>query len=100
MPQDAGHAFCRCAINDLRLWVCIAWCSINVRLLLLLHISMLDIRIYFANINAWFWVANPKQLLLSFLAIVTGDTSDDVYNNVKGVIENESGPLVWIPAIE
>lgn len=32
-----------------------------------------------------------------FTAIVSGDTADDVYANVKDVIQDQSGPIVWIP---
>lgn len=31
------------------------------------------------------------------VAIVSGDTADDVYANVKDVIQDQSGPIVWIP---
>jgi len=29
-----------------------------------------------------------------------GDTADEVYSNVKDVIRDQSGPVVWIPANE
>ncbi|XP_076806613.1 disks large homolog 4-like isoform X3 [Clavelina lepadiformis] len=35
-----------------------------------------------------------------FTAIVQGETLDDVYNNVKGVIKEHSGSVVWLPASE
>jgi len=31
-------------------------------------------------------------------AIITGDTADEVYANVKDVIHDQSGPVVWIPS--
>ncbi|ESN96607.1 hypothetical protein HELRODRAFT_95514 [Helobdella robusta] len=33
-----------------------------------------------------------------FTAIVTGDTGDEVYQNVKEVIAEQSGPIAWIPS--
>uniref|UniRef100_F6PLQ2 Uncharacterized protein n=1 Tax=Ciona intestinalis TaxID=7719 RepID=F6PLQ2_CIOIN len=33
-----------------------------------------------------------------FTAVVQGDTIDDLYENVKGVIKEQSGPVVWVPA--
>jgi len=29
-----------------------------------------------------------------------GETADEVYSNVKEVIHDQSGPVVWIPANE
>lgn len=33
-------------------------------------------------------------------AIVQGDTLEDIYNQVKQVIEEQSGPYIWVPAKE
>ncbi|KAM4044683.1 disks large homolog 2 isoform 5-T5 [Anomaloglossus baeobatrachus] len=35
-----------------------------------------------------------------FTAIVQGDTLDDVYNSCKLVIEEQSGPFIWVPSKE
>ncbi|XP_056417335.1 disks large homolog 2 isoform X1 [Hyla sarda] len=35
-----------------------------------------------------------------FTAIVQGDTLDDIYNSCKLVIEDQSGPFIWIPSKE
>ena len=32
------------------------------------------------------------------VAVITGDTADEVYSNVKDVIRDQSGPIVWIPS--
>lgn len=33
-------------------------------------------------------------------AIVSGDTADEVYGNVKEVIQDQAGPTVWVPALD
>ncbi|XP_053246892.1 disks large homolog 1 isoform X3 [Podarcis raffonei] len=35
-----------------------------------------------------------------FTAIVQGDTLEEIYNQVKQVIEEHSGPYIWVPAKE
>ncbi|CAG9822706.1 unnamed protein product [Phaedon cochleariae] len=35
-----------------------------------------------------------------FTAVVQGDTPEDIYNQVKEVIEEQSGPKIWVPAKE
>ncbi|XP_069069253.1 disks large homolog 1 isoform X5 [Pleurodeles waltl] len=35
-----------------------------------------------------------------FTAIVMGDTLEEIYNQVKQIIEEQSGPLIWVPAKE
>ncbi|XP_068122792.1 disks large homolog 2 isoform X7 [Hyperolius riggenbachi] len=35
-----------------------------------------------------------------FTAIVQGDTLDDIYNTCKLVIEEQSGPYIWVPSKE
>lgn len=32
-----------------------------------------------------------------FLAIVQGDTPEDIYGKVKKVITDQSGPTIWVP---
>jgi len=36
--------------------------------------------------------------LICFVAVVMGETADEVYSNVKDVIHDQSGPVVWIPS--
>lgn len=36
----------------------------------------------------------------TFLAVVSGDTADEVYAKVKEVIRDQSGPVIWVPAKE
>ncbi|XP_051793080.1 disks large homolog 2 isoform X30 [Acanthochromis polyacanthus] len=36
----------------------------------------------------------------SFTALVQGDTLEDIYNHCKQVIEEHSGPYIWIPSKE
>ena len=31
-------------------------------------------------------------------AVVQGDTADEIYENVKEVILDQSGPTIWVPA--
>ena len=35
-----------------------------------------------------------------FLAVITGDTTEEVYAKVKEVIRDQSGPRIWVPAKE
>ncbi|XP_049631885.1 disks large homolog 1 isoform X1 [Suncus etruscus] len=35
-----------------------------------------------------------------FTAIVQGDTLEDIYNQVKQIIDEQSGPYIWVPAKE
>ncbi|XP_014672434.1 PREDICTED: discs large homolog 1-like protein [Priapulus caudatus] len=35
-----------------------------------------------------------------FTAVVTGDTADDIYTEVKQVIRDQSGPRIWVPSKE
>uniref|UniRef100_A0A6I8S5E2 Discs large homolog 2 n=1 Tax=Xenopus tropicalis TaxID=8364 RepID=A0A6I8S5E2_XENTR len=35
-----------------------------------------------------------------FTAIVQGDTLEDIYNSCKQVIEEQSGPFIWVPSKE
>ncbi|XP_041126914.1 discs large homolog 1-like protein isoform X28 [Polyodon spathula] len=35
-----------------------------------------------------------------FTAIVQGDTLEEIYNQVKQIIEEQSGPYIWVPAKE
>lgn len=34
------------------------------------------------------------------LAIVQGDTLEEIYNQVKQIIEDQSGPYIWVPSKE
>lgn len=56
------------------------------------------------------WVRDPwpypgglppnSGVSVSVTAIVQGDTLEDIYNQCKLVIEEQSGPFVWIPSKE
>ncbi|XP_030072778.1 disks large homolog 1 isoform X3 [Microcaecilia unicolor] len=35
-----------------------------------------------------------------FTAVVQGDTLEEIYNQVKQIIEEQSGPYIWVPAKE
>uniref|UniRef100_A0A8C3L4X5 Discs large MAGUK scaffold protein 1 n=1 Tax=Chrysolophus pictus TaxID=9089 RepID=A0A8C3L4X5_CHRPC len=35
-----------------------------------------------------------------FTAIIQGDTLEEIYNQVKQIIEEQSGPYIWVPAKE
>lgn len=37
-------------------------------------------------------------IFLFFLAVVQGDTPEEIYAKVKEVIREQSGPTVWVPA--
>ncbi|XP_051561732.1 disks large homolog 1 isoform X8 [Myxocyprinus asiaticus] len=41
-----------------------------------------------------------QEFLEHFTAIVEGDTLEEIYNQVKQVIEEQSGPYIWVPAKE
>jgi len=46
-----------------------------------------------------FFAINHFYLTVVVCAVViTGDTADEVYSNVKDVIRDQSGPVVWIPS--
>lgn len=40
------------------------------------------------------------DFFMRVVAIVTGDTPDDIYSQVKEVIQVHSGPLAWVPSNE
>uniref|UniRef100_A0A673LMZ8 Guanylate kinase-like domain-containing protein n=1 Tax=Sinocyclocheilus rhinocerous TaxID=307959 RepID=A0A673LMZ8_9TELE len=42
---------------------------------------------------------SPLPLLL-FNTIVQGDSLDEIYNKIKLIIEEQSGPYIWIPSAE
>lgn len=55
--------------------------------------------------NWWLFFTNrgmiPDSAVFAFvLAIVQGDTLEDIYNQCKLVIEEQSGPFIWIPSKE
>ncbi|XP_016406142.1 disks large homolog 1 isoform X14 [Sinocyclocheilus rhinocerous] len=41
-----------------------------------------------------------QEFLEHFTAIVQGDTLEEIYNQVKQVIEEQSGPFIWVPVKE
>lgn len=38
--------------------------------------------------------------MLLFTAVVQGDTPEEIYNQVKEVINEQSGPSIWVPTKE
>lgn len=40
------------------------------------------------------------KFLSLILAIVQGDTLEEIYNQVKQIIEEQSSTLIWVPAKE
>lgn len=42
----------------------------------------------------------PHTLLRRLTAIVEGDSFEEIYHKVKRVIEDLSGPYIWVPARE
>jgi len=38
--------------------------------------------------------------LIFLAAIVQGDTLEEIYNQVKQIIEEQSGPVIWVPVKE
>ncbi|OXB83129.1 UNVERIFIED_CONTAM: hypothetical protein H355_016693 [Colinus virginianus] len=40
------------------------------------------------------------EVLLLLDAIIQGDTLEEIYNQVKQIIEEQSGPFIWVPAKE
>ncbi|XP_073808579.1 disks large homolog 1 isoform X8 [Danio rerio] len=41
-----------------------------------------------------------QEFLEHFTAIVQGDTLEEIYNQVKQIIEEQSGPFIWVPVKE
>lgn len=44
-----------------------------------------------------------SQIFIKFFrspAVIQGDTPEDIYNQVKDVIDEQSGPTIWVPAKE
>ncbi|KAG1940971.1 disks large [Pimephales promelas] len=41
-----------------------------------------------------------QEFLEHFTAIVQGDTLEEIYNQVKQIIEEQSGPVIWVPVKE
>lgn len=61
--------------------------------------SKIQVHIYDCNgVNVIDW--KYIFLLLLFAALVQGDTLEEIYNNCKQVIEEHSGPYIWIPSKE
>lgn len=40
------------------------------------------------------------KVVVSFSAVVQGDTANEIYAKVKEVIRDQSGPTIWVPAKE
>lgn len=75
--------------------------------------SFLLVKQYISSISPWISVSRyytnncngeDKQLMevsdSIITAIVQGDTLEDIYNQVKQIIEEQSGPYIWVPAKE
>lgn len=75
--------------------------------------SFLLVKQYINSISSWisdsgYFTNNcdgeDKQLMevsdSIITAIVQGDTLEDIYNQVKQIIEEQSGPYIWVPAKE
>lgn len=45
----------------------------------------------------WF---ESTGVVVSFSAVVQGDTANEIYAKVKEVIRDQSGPTIWVPAKE
>lgn len=41
-------------------------------------------------------ILNDVHLIIPS-AIVQGDTLEEIYNQVKQIIEEQSGPFIWVP---
>jgi hypothetical protein len=46
------------------------------------------------------WALDLTPLLHPLPAIVEGDSFEEIYHKVKRVIEDLSGPYIWVPARE
>jgi len=51
-------------------------------------------------VSVWSWEGWLLIATLCFAAIVQGDTLEEIYNQVKQIIEEQSGPYIWVPAKE
>lgn len=40
------------------------------------------------------------KTIFSIVAIVQGDTPEEIYSKVKDIISDQAGPTIWIPAKE
>lgn len=43
---------------------------------------------------------NNNFVFLSTLAIVQGDSLEEIYNKIKQIIEDQSGHYIWVPSPE
>lgn len=43
---------------------------------------------------------SPLTLLCVCAAIVQGDTLEEIYDQVKQIIEEQSGPFIWVQSKE
>lgn len=50
-------------------------------------------------LNIFIWISTFfETLVVCPAAIVCGDTSDNVYAQIKEVIQEHSSPIIWTPA--
>lgn len=47
-----------------------------------------------------FIIIKMLSFFLLFAAIVQGETPEEIYERVKGVIGNQAGPPIWVPSKE
>lgn len=45
-------------------------------------------------------LSNKRITTFVFTAIVQGDSLEEIYNKIKLIIEEQSGPYIWIPSTE
>lgn len=43
---------------------------------------------------------DPSDSVIVSPAIVQGDSLEEIYNKIKLIIEEQSGPYIWIPSSE
>lgn len=44
--------------------------------------------------------AGPHGVVLPVSAVVQGDTLEEIYDQVKQIIEEQSGPFIWVQSKE
>ena len=58
-----------------------------------------DIRPFALLYDCWLVTDNKyvAYCVVYFAAVVSGESGDDIYEQVKVVIEEQGGPSVWVP---
>lgn len=58
------------------------------------------------RVRSRFWasigltVTVRRVFVCAWVAIVQGDSLEEIYNKIKLIIEEQSGPYIWIPSPE